>query len=138
MLRIYLDSHELNKALMREQYIMPILEDLLHDMRDAKVFTKEELSSGYRHVKLSEASSNLTMFQTCFSQYRWCQLSFGLNSAAKIFQRKLMEQFQDMKSIVIIANNLVVYRMNQEHDRQLQKCSTMLVGWLGLMAYQTL
>ena len=52
-------------------------------------------------------------------------LPFSQNSAAKTVQRKLMEQFQDMKSIVII-DDLVIYGMNQEHDRQLhellQKC----------------
>ena len=44
-LRICLDPYELNKALMREHYIMPILEDVLHDMRGAKIFTKADLSS---------------------------------------------------------------------------------------------
>ena len=67
-LRICLDPHELNKALMREHYIMSILEDLLHDMRGAKIFTKADLSSGYWHVELDEASSNQTTFQTCFGR----------------------------------------------------------------------
>ena len=53
----------------------------------------------------------------------------GLNSAAEIFQRKLLEQLQDMKGIIIIADDLVVYGTNrEEHDRWLhnllQKCQT--------------
>ena len=122
-LRICLDPHELNKALMS------ILEDVLHDMRGAKIFTKADLSSGYWHVELDEASSDLTTFQTCFGRYRWRRLPFGLNSAAEIFQRKLVEQFQDMKGIVNIADDLMVYGTNrEEHDKRLhnlfQKCQT--------------
>ena len=128
-LRICLDPHEFNKALMREHYIKPILEDVLHDMGGAKIFTKADLSSGYWHVELDKASSNLTTFQTCFGRYRWRRLPFSLNSAAEIFQRKLVEQFQDMKGIIIIADDLVVYGTNrEEYDRRLhnllQKCQT--------------
>ena len=113
---------------MREDYIIPIHEDVFHDMRGAKIFTEADLSSGYWHVELHEASRNLTTFQTCFGRYRWRRLPFGLNSAAEIFQRKLLEQFQDMKGI-IIADELVVYGTNrEEHDRRLhnllQKCQT--------------
>ena len=92
-MRICLDPHGLNKVLMREHYTIPILEDVLHDMRDAKVFTKVDLSSGYWHVELDDASSDLTTFQTCLGRYCWRQLPFGLNSSAEIFQRKLNEQF---------------------------------------------
>ena len=109
--------HELNKVLMLEHYIMPILEDVLHDMRGAKISTKADLTSGYWNVELDEASSNPTTFQTCFGRYRWRRQPFGLNSTTEIFQRKLVEQFQDMKGIIIIANDLVVYGTNwEEHD----------------------
>ena len=108
---------------------MPILKDILHDMRGAKIFAKADLSSGYRHVELDEASRNLTTFQTCFGRYRYRRPPFGLNSAAEIIQRKLVEQFQDIKGIIIIANDLVVCGTNRgEHDRRLhnlpQKCQT--------------
>ena len=123
---------------MREHYIVPILEDVLHDMRDVKVFISADLSSGYWHIKLDEASNNLTTFQTCFDRYRWRQLLFGLNSAKKadgtilknanvtIQDRKdtgkALEQFQDMKGIVIIADDLVGYGTNQEeYGRWLHK-----------------
>ena len=139
-LRICLDPHELNKALMREHYIMPILEDVLHDMRGAKIFTKSDLSSGYWHVELDEASSSLITIQTCFDRYRWRRQPFGLNSAAEIFQRKLVEQFQDMKDIIIIADDLVVYgTKREEHDRWLhsllQKCQTKEVGDMPRLLY---
>jgi hypothetical protein len=69
-LRICLDPHELNKCILREHFTLPILEDVLHELREARVFSKADLSSGYWHVKLDEESSFLTTFQTCFGRYR--------------------------------------------------------------------
>ena len=35
-----MDPHKLNKTRLREPYIIPILEDVLHDKKDARIFTK--------------------------------------------------------------------------------------------------
>jgi len=86
--RVCIDPHELNKALQREHYMMPIMEDVIHELRDSKVFTKADLSSGYWHVKLDDTSSMLTTFMTPFGRYRWLRLPFGLSVSAEIFQKK--------------------------------------------------
>lgn len=70
-LRICLDPHEPNEALMQKHYTIPILEDMCHEMKDAKIFTKADLSLGYWHIKLDEASSDLTTFKTCFGHFCW-------------------------------------------------------------------
>ena len=76
--RICIDPHELNKALQREHYMIPILEDVTYELLQAKVFSKEDLSSGYWHVTLDADSSNLITFQTPFVRFRWRRLPFGL------------------------------------------------------------
>ena len=43
-LRVCIDPHELNKALQREYYTLPILEDVLHELQGATVFSKADLS----------------------------------------------------------------------------------------------
>jgi hypothetical protein len=86
-IRVCMDPHELNKVLLREYYTLPVLEDVLHEMSGSKVFAKADLSSGYWHVILNDASSLLTTFQTNFGRYRWPRLPFGLNVSSEIFQR---------------------------------------------------
>ena len=77
-LRLCLDPHKLNKNL-REHYTLNILEDVLHEMRNAKVLSKVDLSSSYWHVKLDEESSKLTRFQTCFGRFHFLRLPFRVN-----------------------------------------------------------
>ena len=48
-LRICMDPHPLNKALKREHYPLPVLEDILPDLAHAKVFSQLDLADGYWH-----------------------------------------------------------------------------------------
>ena len=66
-------------------------------------------------------SSYLTTFQTCFGRYRWLRLPFGLNVSSEIFQKKILEAFQDLPGIVCIADDVVIHgRDKEEHDKHLK------------------
>ena len=87
-IRMCLDPKELNKALLREHYTLPILEDTVHELGQSCVFSKADLASGYWHVELDESLSMLTTFQTCFGRFRWLRLPFGLNVSSEYFRRE--------------------------------------------------
>ena len=121
-LRVCIDPHELNKALQREHYTLPILEDVLHELQGATVFSKADLSSGYWHVKLDDESSLLTTFQTCFGRYRWCRLPFGTTVSSEVFQKHLLEALRGLPGIICIADDIVIYgKTLEEHDENLRK-----------------
>ena len=61
-LRICLDPRPLNKVLKHERYPLPVMEDILPKLANAKVFSKLDLSCAYWHVHLDEESSLLTAF----------------------------------------------------------------------------
>ena len=46
-LRVCIDPRPLNTVLKRESYQIPIIDDLLPDMTDARVFTKVDLASAF-------------------------------------------------------------------------------------------
>ena len=76
-LRICIDPRPLNKALKREHYPLPVIEDILPDLNQAQIFSKLDMSSAFWQVRLDESSSNLTTFNTPFGRYRWRRLPFG-------------------------------------------------------------
>ncbi|CAB4039641.1 Hypothetical predicted protein [Paramuricea clavata] len=69
-LRMCIDPKQLKKALKRERYPIPVIEDVMPDIAKAKVFTKVDARNGYWHVMLNEESSRLTTFDTPFGRYR--------------------------------------------------------------------
>jgi hypothetical protein len=116
-LRVCIDPQPLNKALIRERFILPILEDCLHELSDSRFFSKADLSAGYWHVKLDSESSYLTTFQTCHGRYRWLRLPFGLSVSAEIFQKKLLDAFTGLEGVICIADDIIIHgRTEEEHD----------------------
>ena len=63
-LRICLDARPLNTALRRERYQLPVLEDILPELFEARIFSTVDLKSGYWHCVLAPESSALTTFAT--------------------------------------------------------------------------
>ena len=61
----------LNKDLKREHFQLPILEDVLPELRDAKVFSTVDLSGAYLHCVLDEESIILTTVVTPYGRFAY-------------------------------------------------------------------
>ena len=61
-LRICLDPRHLNKAIKREHFQLPTIEDITTRMANAKWFTKLDAKRGYWQIPLDEESQLLTTF----------------------------------------------------------------------------
>ena len=84
-LRIGLDLKELNKAIQREHYPLPTIEDVATCLHGAKIFTKLDVKNGFWHIELDQESSYLTTFNTPCGTYRWKRMPFGLCSTPEVF-----------------------------------------------------
>ena len=126
-LRVCIDPKPLNEALKREHYRLPLLEDLLPALSEAKYFTKVDLASAFWHCRLDEPSSYLTTFGTPFGRYRWLRLPFGLKVSSEIFQKRIVQSIDDLPGTLCIADDILIYGSTRvEHDlnveRFLQRC----------------
>ena len=65
-LRICLDPKDLNRAIQREHYPLPTIEEIATRLHGARVFTVLDVRHGFWHVPLDEVSSLLTTFNTPF------------------------------------------------------------------------
>ena len=79
-LRICSDLKDLNKAIRREHYSIPTVEEVIASIPGAKVFSKIYAKSGFLQIKLDYESSLLTTFNTPIGRYRWLRLRFGIKS----------------------------------------------------------
>ena len=120
-LRICLDPQQLNRALLREHFTLPVLEDTLHELSASRVFSKVDLASGLWHVELDEESSMLTTMQTCYGRYRWLRLPFGLAVSSEIFQKKLLENLHGLTGVVCLADDILIHgKDDNSHDQHLE------------------
>ena len=125
--RICLDPKHLNKAIRREHYPLPTIEDVATRLYGAKVFTVMDVRKGFWHVELEEDSSLLTTFNTPFGQYRWKRMPFGISSAPQVFQRRIHELIEGLRGVEVVADDFVVVGFGdtvqaatRDHDSNLE------------------
>lgn len=76
-LRICLDPSDLNKAVKREHYQLPTVEEITSTLKGAKHFSVLDANSGFWQIPLDKESSDLCCFNTPFGQYKFLRLPFG-------------------------------------------------------------
>ena len=69
-IRLCIDPKPLNKALKRNRYPVPLLDDLLTQQTNVKVFSVINAKIGFWNVQLDDESSMLTTFGAPWGRYR--------------------------------------------------------------------
>ena len=59
-----LDCVPLNKAIIRQNHTLPMVEEITHELAGARYFTKGDAYKAFLHVHLSKKSRELTIFRT--------------------------------------------------------------------------
>ena len=80
--RLCIDMRMANRAILRERHPSPTVDDLMHSLNGATVFSKLDLRSGYHQLSLASESRYITTFATHKGLRRYKRLNFGTNSAS--------------------------------------------------------
>jgi len=129
-LRLCLDPQDLNRAVLREHYQLPTIEDVATRLHGAKVFTTLDVSKAFWSIKLSNQSSYMCTFNTPFGRYRWLRHPYGLSSAPEIFQRRMHEVVEGLHGTEVIADDFVVVGFGETHDAALHDHDVNLEAFL--------
>jgi hypothetical protein len=112
--RICTDYKQLNKAVKRERYMLPTLDDILHKLQGAKVFSKLDATSGFFQLPLDEESSKLTAFMTPCGRFIYRRLPQGITSAPEIFQRTVEGILCDQPNTVCFFDDILIFSNSEK------------------------
>jgi len=115
-IRICIDPTNLNKALRRDHYPMPVIDDVLPSLSKAKVFSIVDARHAFWHLLLDEESSALTTFETHLGKFRWLRLPYGVSPAPELFQRRMHETLAGLRGVACIADDILVYGCGETQD----------------------
>jgi hypothetical protein len=74
--RICIDYHQLSKATIKNQYLLPRIDDLFDQMKGMTLFSNINLRLGYHQLWIKGEDIPKTAFKTRFGHYEFIVLPF--------------------------------------------------------------
>jgi hypothetical protein len=110
------DYRALNAITRKNRYPLPLIDDLIHWLKDACYFTKLDVRWGYNNVRIREGNEWKAAFRTDRGLFEPLVMYFGLTNSPATFQTMMNEIFQDLitegvvsvylDDILILTNSL--------------------------------
>ncbi|XP_055590910.1 uncharacterized protein K02A2.6-like [Uranotaenia lowii] len=107
--RLVVNMRAPNKAIKREYFRLPLINEMRTKLHGAQYFAKLDLTSAYYHLELAKESRDLTTFLSENGMYRFTRLMFGVNCAPEIFQREMSRIFEGLEGIIIYIDDILVF-----------------------------
>ena len=122
-LRLSIDLRQLSKVIVKNKYPLPRIDDLFDQLKDAKIFSKIDLRSGYHQVRIKDEDISKTAFRTRYGHYEFTMVPFGLTNAPTVFMCLMNGVFKDYldKFVIVFLDDILVYsKTEEEHEQHLR------------------
>jgi len=110
----------LNEWTIKNNYPLPLILDILENIRIKKVFTKMDLMWGYNNVRIKERDEWKAVFTTPEGSFKLLIMFFGLTNSPATFQAMMNELLRGLintrKVATFIDNVIVGTDTKEEYD----------------------
>lgn len=95
-IRVCLDPKDLNVAMKREHYPLPVVDDITTSCSGATLFSTLDAEKAFYQIQLDEESSKLLTLNTLFGRYRYLRMPIGIKSAPEVYQQRMDQVFEGL------------------------------------------
>ena len=115
------DYWYLNSWMIKNNYPLPLISDLIDSIGKKKVFTKMDLRWGYNNVRIKEGDEWKAVFSMPEGSFEPTVMFFGLTNSPATFQAIMNNLLRDLvieeKVAVFIDDVMVVIETEEGHDK---------------------
>jgi hypothetical protein len=122
-LGLCIDFRQLNKLTVKKKYLLPRIYVLFDQLKDAKIFSKIDLRSGYHQVRIKDEHVSKTSFRIRYGHYEFTVVPFGLSNAPIVFMCLMNGVFQEYvdKFVIVFFDDMLIYsKLEEEHEHYLR------------------
>ena len=93
-LRPVQDYRRINDCTIRNQYPLPLISDLITNLRGAHIYTKLDIRWGYNNMCIKEGDEHKAAFKTQYGLFEPTVMFFGLTNSPATFQTMMNHIFR--------------------------------------------
>jgi hypothetical protein len=123
-LRFIQDYRALNAITRKNWYPLPLIDDLIHRLKDARYFTKLDVRWGYNNVHIHEGDEWKAVFRTNRGLFEPLVMYFGLTNSPAMFQTMMNEIFQDLITegiVPVYLDDILIFTNSLEEHHQITR-----------------
>nr|GEZ57121.1 retrotransposon protein, putative, Ty3-gypsy subclass [Tanacetum cinerariifolium] len=115
-----IDYQELNKLTIKNRYPLPRIDDLFDQLQRSSVYSKIDLRSGYRQLRVREEDIPKTAFRTRYGHNEFQVMPFGLTNAPAVFMdlmKRVCKPYLD-KFVIVFINDILIYSTDEKENEE--------------------
>jgi len=124
-LRLVQDYRALNSITVKNKYPLPLISELVSQLRGAKYFTKLDVRWGFNNVHIKPRDKWKAAFRTNRGLFEPLVMFFGMTNSPATFQTMMNDIFRDLIAegimVVYLDDILIFTRMEEEHAKAIRR-----------------
>jgi len=119
-LRLVQDYRALNSMMVKNKYPLPLISELVSQLRGARYFTKLDVRWGFNNICIKPRDEWKAAFQTNRGLFKPLVMFFGMTNSPATFQTMMNDIFWNLIAegiVVVYLDDILIFtKTKEEHE----------------------